>query len=120
MNEVPFWKKRHSRYEFSVFARQLVEHNPGSYHRLPLALRDSYIERDDEISGKLSSLAMKDKLDTDDLELLKLKQFFQHFSREIFNSEHNVAPKSGREPRRLDSALNANPVQVIETLLHTF
>lgn len=114
LNEVvPFWKKRHSRYEFSAFARELVEHNPGSYHRLPLALRDSYIERDDEISGKLSTLDMKEKLDTDDLELLKLKEFFRNFSQDIFNSEHNItSPGERKEPRRLESALNPNPLQV--------
>ena len=60
----------HNRFEYPHFSKQLVAIDPGSYHRLGLAVTDSYVDVNTEIDGRIPGLDKKAKLDKDDLEVI--------------------------------------------------
>jgi hypothetical protein len=83
----------HNRFEYPHFSRQLVAIDPGSYHRLGLAVTDSYVDVNTEIDGRIPGLDKKDKLDKDDLELLNLASSIENISKKICKSANRLAFK---------------------------
>jgi hypothetical protein len=95
-DDQPFWQKPHSRYNFNDFSRDAVGRYAGSYHRLPIAIRDSYLVRESEINPHLSHVFdKKDRLSAeDDKEFRELGVFIKNISKSIFNCVENIVSKS--------------------------
>ena len=95
--EIPFWQMPHNRFEYPHFSKQLVSIDPGSYHRLGLAVTDSYVNENTEIDGKIPGFENKSKLDEDDLELLNLATSMENISKKICKSANRLAYKKSEE-----------------------
>lgn len=97
LSEIPFWQMPHNRFDYPHFSKQLVAIDPGSYHRLGLAITDSYLNVNSDVDGKLPSLDKKIKLDEDDIELLNLASSMENISKKICNSSNKLAFKSSNK-----------------------
>ena len=83
----------HNRFEYPHFSKQLVAIDPGSYHRLGLALTDSYVRAETEIDGKIPGYENKLSLDEDDIELLNLASSLENISKKICKSANRLSYK---------------------------
>ena len=83
----------HNRFEYPHYSKQLVAIDPSSYHRLGLAVADSYVNADTEINGKVPGLDKKFKLDENDIELLNLASSMENFSKKICKSANRLGQK---------------------------
>ena len=97
----------HNRFEYPHFSKQLVAIDPGSYHRLGLAVTDSYVDVNTEIDGKIPGFEKKVKLEKDDLELLNLASSMENISKKICKSANRLSYKridedSGKDIISLD------------------
>ena len=122
--EIPFWQMPHNRFEYPHFSKQLVAIDPGSYHRLGLALTDSYLRADTEIDGKIPNLENKSVLDEDDIELLNLASSLENISKKICKSANRLAYKkndndSMKEKELISLDFSENVILTLLVCLYT-
>ncbi|CAF0931369.1 unnamed protein product [Brachionus calyciflorus] len=93
------WLSEHNRFDFPDYSRVMLSLNSSSYHRLPLAITESYIHIKDAdlVDGRIPPFEKKRFLEYSEVELLKLASDLKSLSKDICSAATESLAKKDYE-----------------------
>jgi len=129
-DSTPFYLLPHNRYTNPEFSRSLVAKDPSSYHRLGIAVTDSYLvngrlafeqfflkrligilsDLDCKVDGRVPGLSVKEKMEPNDVEIVGLARRMEDLYKNIYKTTTQKNQFRTRPKSTLTESINLEEV----------